>query len=409
MKLLRIAVRNIRRNRRRTILNVIALAVGLGIALIAFGWINGYQVYIYGTLQDIETGHVQILNREYLDEAVRLPLDLNVPNYTETRVALTNIEGVGAAGGRINFSAKVSHGAESSYLLGRAIDPEAEAEITVLADSIKEGSYLSLENPGILVSVPLAKRFGVTPGDTMFITARDRYDVENLIDARVVGLYELGYPAVDDNIVFFDLITASELLSMEDEVTKIVLRAAPGTAIPELYSRVTESVPDLAVKSWQYFAQVAVSGVQADTASFQIIVVVLILLVVVGILNSMSMSVYERTRELGTLRAIGMKRRQRVGVIIAEAVTIGVLGFLGGVIFSAPAVYYTGWVGFDLTQLLSEGDLEIPFGDRFFAAFTVGHYILTLVIGIVATAAGAWIPARRAARIEVAEAMRTAG
>ena len=80
MKLLRIAVRNIRRNRRRTILNVIALAVGLGIALIAFGWINGYQVYIYGTLQDIETGHVQILNREYLDEAVRLPLDLNVPN-----------------------------------------------------------------------------------------------------------------------------------------------------------------------------------------------------------------------------------------------------------------------------------------------------------------------------------------
>lgn len=429
MELFLVAAKNIRRNRRRSILNIAALAIGLGIMVLALGWINGYDIYIYRALQNFETGHAQILNERYVDEARRLPVDINLPEYGETRHALAQRPEVEAASGRINFSMSLSHGANSARLLGRAIDPEHEAGVTIIEESIERGSYLSAEERGILISESLAEKFGVDVGETMFVTALDRFGVDNLLDARVVGIFSYGYPAIDDNVVFFDLSTAMDLLSMENEVTKIVLRFREGGDLDASRAEIEEILPELpawgtevaidpgrtggerrqvelVVKSWRYFAQVAVSAVRQDVASFQILMGIIIFLIVIGILNSMSMSVHERIREIGTLRAIGMKRRQVTFLISMESVALGLVAFVAGGLLSAPLAVYLQTVGLDIGQYMPE-NIPVPFGELFFAEFTVAHYLWALATGLATATVGALIPARRAAKLEIAEAMRT--
>ena len=430
MELFLVAAKNIGRNRRRSILNIAALAIGLAIMVIALGWINGYDIYIYHALQEFETGHAQIVSERYLEEARRLPVDLNVPRHAETREYIEARPGVSAAAGRINFSATLSHGGSSTRLLGRGIDAEAEAEVTIIEESIVSGSYLGAAKPGLLISSALAEKFEVGVGDTMFVTAMDKYGVENLIDAAVVGVYSYGYPAIDNNVVFFDLATASQLLSMDDEVSKVVVRFEEGANIDaatealrgELSSLPAQGVEvaedpggenpgvrrvSLEIKSWRRFAQVAVSAVRQDVGSFQILMAIIIFLIVIGILNSMSMSVHERTREIGTLRAIGMKRRQIILLISMESLALGMIAFVTAAIISAPAAVFLQQVGLDIGRYMPE-EIPVPFGELFFAEFTLSHYFWTLVTGLATTLVGAFLPARRAANLEIADAMRTA-
>ncbi|MFW6338593.1 MAG: ABC transporter permease [Alkalispirochaetaceae bacterium] len=414
MELFLVAAKNIRRNRRRSILNIAALAIGLAIMILALGWINGYDIYIYRALQDFETGHVQILREAYLPEQRRFPVDITVPRYAETREALANREDVVAASGRVNFTMNLSHGRNSARLLGRAIDPEHEAGVTIIEESLEEGDYLGSDNQGILISQSLAEKFEVGPGDTMFVTAMDKFGVDNLIDVPVAGIFSYGYPAIDDNIVFFDLATASDLLSMENEVTKIVLRFSEGSDLDAARAAIVEELSqfpasgevELVAKSWRYFAQVAVSAVRQDVASFQILMGIIIFLIVIGILNSMSMSVHERIREIGTLRAIGMKRRQVTFMVSMESVALGLVAFVVGVIISAPAAIFLQQVGLDIGQYMPE-NIPVPFGELFFAEFTLGHYLWALFTGVATAALGAFVPARRAAKLEIADAMRT--
>jgi len=147
-----------------------------------------------------------------------------------------------------------------------------------------------------------------------------------------------------------------------------------------------------------------VSAVEADTAGFAMILGVLFLLVIIGILNSMSMAVHERRREIGTLRAIGMKRRQLTRLLLAEGVSIAAIGALAGAVVAGIASIYLGGIGFDLSVLAGTG-LPIPFGDRFTADFRVWDYLLGAAVGIVTAVAGSTIPSRRASRLSIAEAL----
>jgi putative ABC transport system permease protein len=200
---------------------------------------------------------------------------------------------------------------------------------------------------------------------------------------------------------------------MENEVTKIVLRFSEGAdldaaraAVARDLSQLPASEVELVAKSWRYFAQVAVSAVRQDVGSFQIMMGIIIFLIVIGILNSMSMSVHERVREIGTLRAIGMKRRQVTFLVSMESIALGLIAFIAGVLISAPVAIFLQQVGLDIGQYMPE-NIPVPFGELFFAEFTLSHYLWALFTGVATATLGAFVPARRAAKLEIADAMRT--
>ncbi len=408
MELFGIGLRNIKRNKRRTVLNVSAVAVGTAIMIVSLGWVRGYFTSFYEGIISLDTGHAQILPAGYLDEERLLPLDLAIGDYEELADRLRQLDFVTAVAPRISFSAQIGDGTKSTRMLGRAVAPEHEAALTVIDDHIVSGSYLTAGS-GVLLSKDIAGRLEVSPGDSLFLTAVDSSEAENFIEATLVGTFSLGYPAIDESLFFIDLSTAQQLLSMQGQATRLVLGFDGDASVESELSAIRSEIDglrergtaDLRLHGWRRFVQVIVQAVEADIAGFSVIIGILYLLIVVGILNSMSMAVHERTKEIGTLRAIGMKQGQLRVLFLAEGASIAGLGAVVGGLIAGAAALYLGLVGFDLSILSGTG-LPIPFGDRFTADFTVWDFLLGAGVALVTAALGTLIPLRRASKLDIA-------
>ncbi len=483
MSLPRLAWRNVFRNRRRSILNIVALTVGMSVLVLSLGWIGGYHRYIYDTLRDFQTGEIQIVRGRWYDQRTRLPVEFLLEDHVELRSAVMDVPSVRSAAPRVVFSVQVSTGRESFRLQGVGIDPQHEAEVGVLGeyltgihnrvsevglisgsamtssrqmagDSATHGTATDSENfrntildtaQGAWIGRPVAEKAGISVGDTLFLRAMNRHGVENLYDARVVGLFEYGYPLLDNQTIYIDMETATELLDLDGGATHLVIRLHDGVSVPTATREIAEVVAaaglatrsgvseadhppagdspseisnsrggmaisgtDMQVRPWQDFARAAVSAVEGDTYSFTVMMAVVYLLIVIGILNSMSMSVHERTREIGTIRAIGIRRRQLLALFAMESVWQAVVAAVIALIITTPVALWLVNTGVDIASSMPEA-MPVPFGERFRADFAVWHYLFTVISGVLTALVGAIIPARRAGKITVAEAMRTVG
>ncbi len=404
MELLKIGIRNVRRNFRRTVLNVVALAVGTAMMIVLLGWVRGYFTSFYNGIIRFDTGHLQVLHEGYLEEQRRMPLDLRLDDYRAVAQQLRSVEGVEAVAPRIRFSAQVGNGVQSARLMVRAIEPSREAEVTVLPEYIVDGRYLD-QAGGALIGASLAEKLDVAPGELLFISAVDADGVENMIDISLRGTFELGYPALDNGMVYMDLDSAASLLSMHDAVTHLVVGLDGGPDVSSPVAAINRQLPEqLQAYSWREFAQVVVSAVQADAGGFAIILVIIYILVIVGILNSMSMTVQERTREIGTLRAIGMRRGRLSQLFLSEAATIAVLAGVVGSVLAGAIALYLELVGIDLSAL-AHSDLPLPFGEKFSGDFRGMDFVIGSAITLVTAVMGSAIPTRRAAHTPIAEAL----
>ncbi len=406
MELFIIGWKNIFRNKRRTALNIAALTIGISLMIIGIGWVRGYFEGLYQGMIDLETGHIHVMHQDYREEARRLPLDLNIQDADALRSDLLDIDGVVEAGGRINFSLRISNGTESTFVQGRAIEPERESSVTILDEYIQAGDYLSPEDNGVLVGASLAQRLNVEAGDIVFLTARDRHGVENFIDARVTGIYEYGYPAVDNYMVFLPMTFAQGFLNMEGMMTKLVIRLEEGLHAEDRLDVVAQAAEEHGYRAynWKDFAQVMVSTVQADTGSFYIILGILFLLIIIGILNSMSMAVQERTGEISTLRAIGMRKTKLSLMFLYESISLGILASVIGIIITLPVAYWLQVYGIDVSGYLPE-DIPIPFGEALRSLFLWTDFLYCALAGIATAVLGSIFPARRAAKMNIAQTM----
>ncbi|GAB6088613.1 ABC transporter permease [Spirochaeta dissipatitropha] len=401
--MIQVAFRNILRNPRRTILNVIALGLGMSIMLASLGWMRGYFSTLYSGMINLDTGHVQLLHRDYLDEERRMPLDLVIDDYRTVRSELSRRSGVSAVSGRIHYDLELGNGREYMPMRGRGIDFDHEFDITRIRDFMEsEGA-----ETGVLIGRTAAELLGVQTGDTVFIRVRDRHAAPNTTTMTVAGVFSTGYPLFDRYLVLSDLQETSQLLRMDNSVTHMALRLEDGLN-PQRFAAMlnNELSPDMEAYRWQRFARSMVAAVEADIGAFSMLIGILFLLIILGILNSMSMTVRERNREIGTMRAIGMKRRELSALLLTEGAVIALLSSVVALLIGGSFAAYVQFVGFDIAQFMPP-DLPIPFGDRFYGDYRIPDYLISLGIGVAAAVLGTLIPIRRAARLNVVETMRS--
>ncbi len=409
MEIAKLAWRNVFRNPRRSILTVIALTVGTSILFLALGWIGGYHRYIYDTLIDFETGHGKVLRSEYFLERRRMPVDLLIEDYDIARLSVAAVEGVAAATGRVRFPVRVGTGARSFSLGATALDLRYEDEVGVLADYVVAGAPPDENIRGLWIGRRLADKAEIEIGDVVFLRALNRHGVENLYDATVRGFFDYGYPVLDEQMTYLDLVTAEELLDLDGGVTEIVYRAEPGVSATDLTQRVSGALEaietGLEARLWRDFARAAVSAVEGDTSAFGIMAGVMYLLIVLGVLNTMSMSVHERTREIGTIRAIGANRSVLRRMFAFESLWQALIALVIATAISTPLAVYLVQTGVDIAGSMP-ADLPVPFGERFRADFVLWHYLVAILSAPTTALIGAMFPIRRAGRVTVAEAMR---
>jgi putative ABC transport system permease protein len=166
-----------------------------------------------------------------------------------------------------------------------------------------------------------------------------------------------------------------------------------------------QASPALSAEPWQTYAQAALADAKGDKLFYYIMIGILILVSVSTIASTMSMSVLERTREIGTLRATGWERRDIVRLFLLEALMVGVLGSIAGLLLSAPVVAYLTVVGIDYSRMGETVALPIF---RMICRPQWPDAVLALFVGVAATFGGGLLPARHAGRLAIVDCLKNA-
>lgn len=412
MEIFQIALRNVFRNPRRTILNLVAIAIGVMIILTMKAWIGGLSAMAYGAQIDLDTAHVQVLDAAYQDEARRLPLDLRVkdwPAVGETIRALPQVTGVSA---RLDFAGQITNGETAFNVSFRGVDPEGTAQTTILPSSLQEGTWLANPN-AVMIGSGLARKLNLHVGDQVFLTALDQYGVRNLVDGTVGGIFTTGFGIFDDGVVFLDLTKAQETLALGPrDATRVVVKFSNIDDLPGRVDQVRKALvaagwgPDsgLTAEPWRVFAQSLVGTIESRVQIISALLGVLVLMVVIGILNSMSMAVQERFREIGTLRAIGMNRKKVQQMFLTEGFFLGLVGGVAGLVGAGILAWLGLTYGIDIRGFIPR-EIPIPLVNVMRPVYAPLDFPLVALAAALVATVGSLLPSRRAGKLVIRDAL----
>ena len=410
-RLLRMAWRNVWRNWRRTVIAGIAIALGLTLILFFDGMLNGMDEALYGNTVRLQGGNVQIHAPGFKEKSSSLPLlPLIDPDpMVEAALAQTNVI---AASQRIRTGGMVSSREGTLSVAITGIEPEQEAPVSMIAENIVQGRWLEANDEDVLlIGQAMADSLELSIGDRVTLVGRATHQQMRRRTMTIVGIYDIGMSDLEKGLVYISLLEAQTLFDLRDQATEIAVYLAQVGQEPEVVETLSAALPGYEVDAWDTLDPTLKELMEIENQIMGIFGLVILLIAGVGILNLMLMAVFERTREIGLLAAMGLKRRETVVLFLLEGVMIGLVGALAGCLLGGVIGAYLGRVGIDWASMyggmdLSEmGDMMGLMGDRLYVRIGIGVLIRrALTVGIISALASLY-PAWQASRREPADAL----
>jgi len=406
------AVRNVARNRRRSLVTLSAVLLGVTAVLVSRGIMDGFMRLMVDDVVEGRTGALQIHPSGYMASVEALPLEPSLA-YDEALVArLEAVPGVSGVSGRLTFSGLVSNGVAQTTFVGRGVDPGRETRaVPRFGFEVRAGGRVLApgDHAQVLLGSELARSFRAVPSgqkteglvDRVTLAASSPKGRANSMDVAVEGLTESTLPFENKRVVTVPLKLSQELLGMEGRVTELVVAVEDLGELEEVAERLrAELGPGYEVHTWQELQPFVRDVIRRQRFILAMISSILFVIILTGIINTMLMSVFERVREIGTMLAVGVRRRQVRGLFLWEAAVLGVAGGVGGVALGAALVGLLGAWGIPIENVGTGGpilirpELDLPFAGVTFAVAVVG-----------AVVAAAW-PAWKASRLNPVDALR---
>lgn len=405
-----LAWRNLWRQPRRTILNVFSIAF----AAVIMVFLLSFQLSTYDTMKEnvlrIMDGFAQIQPKGYEDEP-SLRKTINKPDELLTQAG--NIKGIGAVAPRATSFVILSSDHKTIGAAVMGIDPEREPGVSTLNHTIKQGRYLQNGDDAVIVlGAALARNLGIGVGDSVTLLGEGQDGSIAADVLKVIGIFETGTPDIDRQFSQIPLHRFQTTFAMGSAVNVIVLSgptlAGVTDALPAVRSVLANDggqAQALAVQSWKTLQPGLDAAIKLDLSSSLLWYASLVIVVVFIILNTLLMSVLERTHEFGVLLAIGM-RAGKLGVMIwLELALLALLGLIVGV-----------GIGAIVTMVIGHYGMEMPGAEAIFAQWGLPGKLFPRV-SLVSVSAGPGVmalsillagifPYRRLRRIEPVAAMR---
>ena len=415
--LLKLAFRNVFRYRRRTIITFSAISYGLGLMALGICLYNGVNTHAMDSIINAQTAHIKILAPGYFEEKEEVPLEFTIAQPQRIKSLLKDNREIQGIEGRILFQASIISGMDELPCLGVGIEPEVDPLVFDIKDSIKDGRFLETSEPSIILGSTLAQDLGLEVGDDcvlrMFLSTEDF--IWNALDLKIVGIAHTENPSVNRQTVFIPLSIAQEALSLDSRVTELAVRIDDRNRLSDvresIQSRLANLDTDYEVVSFKEYASDFVELMKMRSRIQVLIPLMMILIATLGIVNTMLMAVLERTREIGMLAAMGMRKMEVMLVFVFEGAIIGLFGSLAACAIGGLGGWYLEAKGFSLsflgdkiTDMLSFLPMEAFRGD-----LTVGTLLFTLVLGIVVSILASLYPAYKAVKLDPIQALRHVG
>ena len=400
---LKIAFRNALRQRRRTILTALTMFGGFVLAAISIGWGEGTYTYVINMFTRNHLGHIQIHRKGYLDKP---SLYKTIDDYYRIGEKIQNLKGVEAWAPRLFSAGLASVEDKSAAVQVIGIDPALEQETTLFNKKIIKGKpFSSHSSSEAILGKGLAEVLHAKPGDEAVIVsqAADGSIANDLY--RIIGILESGDEMSDRMAFYLPLEVAQQLFVLEERIHEIAIVIRDLDRVEALTRRISQELNAsyLSVDPWQEFAKSFYQAMKADLQGMWIMLFVIILIVAVGVLNTVLMSVLERTREYGMLKALGTKPRQIFWQVLAEVNIIAVASIVVGAGLSILINYLLSIQGVSMPTSFTYGGMEF---NKFYSEVSARSLFIPAITVLLAASVISAFPALRASRIDPAKAMR---
>ena len=403
---LKMAWRNVWRHKRRTLLTVAAIAFAVAISVFMRGLQRGTYEQMINNVIRINTGYLQIHKKGFWEnKTLRYTFkpDQHLSEILSSQPRITSFAQ------RVEADGLASAEENTNGVLIIGVDPQAEAKATTLKEKIKKGIFLSQNTPqGTVIGETLAKNLKVDLGEeiTLLVQGFDGSLGAGLYS--VEGIFRTGDPELDRGVVFLNLKAAQELFWLGDRISQVLifvddisnLKMATQNLRAELDKNTYEVMP------WDELMPELVQMIAFDNASGQLFLMLLILVVAFGILNTVLMSVFERVKEFGVMMALGMKPKKIVGLVFIESTLLSLIGVISGNIIGFGLNWYFSYHPISLSETLAEVMEEFGFTAQLFVKPTFSTFLEVTIAVFVISLIMTIYPTIKATRFRPVEALR---
>lgn len=403
--LVRLAFKNLRRNLRRTLISSVAVVSGVALMIVGTGLIGGLDEGYIRAQIDSQSGHVSLYGPGLEPGGQTNPVSELQPVPASIAEAL---QGATVAQ-RIKFDARVIVGADAVRGIGIGYQAEADPKVFHRVDQDLEGAWPEDKGEsGIVMGQGMASLLRLELGDRVTLQTRTAPGAQNAMSWPLLGIVHAHNPAVDNFAVFLPYSEAQELVRAAGP-SQLAVRLPDRDDADAFAESLKKGLPEgWTAEAYTAQAEDLLQVNKLREKALRLIIAVILAIAATGIANTVIMSVYERIREVGTLAAMGMKPEVIRRLFLIEGAIMGFLASLAGAGVGAKVNHHFSTVGFDVGNL-PESSSQVAFSTTIYTSFSWTMVLLAVVFGVtVALLASLW-PARFAAGLEPATAVRDDG
>jgi ABC-type lipoprotein release transport system permease subunit len=400
IQLYKMAWRDLGRNRRRTFFSMLALAFGVALMLFMASFLAGEM---RGSLQSaikLQSGHLQVRAASYNEDKTSLKWEDLIENPDDLAAQIAARPEVQTATPRLYATGIVVAGDTSTGVRVTGIDP-ASAASAPFRDGMVSGDYLTADDrSGLLMGQTLADKLGLAPGDTINLlvnTSNGDVDQQSFV---IRGIYSTGTPGYDERTTFLPLAKAQAIARAENHASVIFI-------LLKDQDQTDAVAAALQGPAYQVKTYIQLNALLSDFEQYANVYMYLFYLIVLGItatviINTLIMSVFERTREIGILAAMGMRSGRIMAMFFAESSLLAVGGIVMGVALGSLVSAYVQRYGLFIGEM---GITGILIGERIYTYLTLNDIVMLTIMAFVITLLAALYPAIVAANMEPVEAL----
>lgn len=399
---LQLALRNLTRNRNRTLVAMLTVAGGVTAFLLAGGFIN----WVFHDMREAtihsQLGHIQIVRPGYFEKGIADPYSYLLPGHSPEEERIRATRGVTSVTPRLAFSGLASYGDITVGFSGEGIDPVGERPISSRI-TIKEGKDIeNLTDQVAILGEGLARSMGVKPGESIVLLGTASNGSTNAIEVKVAGTFFTIYKDYDDTALRLPIPLARKLMRVDGATSWVTLLEKTdltATTLSGIQTFLPES--NFQIVPWTDLADFYNKTVVLFSKQVDVVKIIIGLIIILTISNTQTMSVLERTTEIGTSLAIGLRSNEILRLFLLEGALIGVIGGLLGIC-----------LGYGFAEIISAVGIPMPPPPGMARGYT-GQILVSgtlaidaLVLALLTTLVASVMPAWKASRMNIVDALR---
>jgi putative ABC transport system permease protein len=407
---IKLGLKNLTRNKRRNAITILVIAFAFFIYLFLDSVMVGMEEIAFDNIKNFETGDIQIAYPEYWEDREKMPLENLIYLNQEIEDSIKNGNGQLDISPELRFKANLNNGIDETEVIGLGILPEKYNAVYSTQEYLIEGSGFSLGESKAVIGKKLAELMDLKVNDYITLLIRTKEETFNTIDLAIGGLINTPDPLINNGIVFVPLDIAQQALNVENGMSMMTIKTIKGKNIVPIIEEINQNFQkkNLSIKaySWRESAKTVIAVGAAQDAETAVVLSVILMIGMIGIINNVILSALERTREIGMMKALGMREWEIVLVFMVEATGLGIIGGLAGCLLGAIGVGCMVKFGYDLSYIGGDMSLYgIPVIDKIYGVWNLPSFVFIFFLGLIFALFSSMIPAYWAAHKDPVKAI----